>query len=156
MPWWIDTSRFVAWLYNINSVVYSFPDGKVLETSEDSTIQYPLLDGEHILLHDLRQTHKGWWIKRRSAPQDAPQKTLVNDSDIDNAEPSASMKYLLITAKDGKHWRISLPGGKRELLPSVLDKVDWMDFRFTSDDKAVVYCRKKWQTEIILIDNLFR
>jgi serine/threonine protein kinase/Tol biopolymer transport system component len=156
MPYWIDTSRFVAILFDGKSAVYSFPGGEILETSEDSTWQYPLHDRDLILVGDFRQTREGWWIKRRSAPQGAPQRQLVADSDIDNAEPSSSMKYLLVTGKEGKTWRISLPGGKREPLPSVLDKIDWMDFRYSSDDKAVVYCKKKWQTEIILIDNLFR
>jgi Tol biopolymer transport system component len=157
-PCWIDTSRFMSYSMNYRdkSVVYSFPSAEVLETSEDSTDQFPLPDGRHILVQDFHRAHRGWWLRRKSAPQAKMEEQRVPLAEGDKAEQSTSLKYLLVVDKDRKAWRISLLSGKRERLPSLVDDLDLTDFRFTYDDKTIV-CRKvQYRTENILLDNVFR
>ena len=155
-PRWIDTGRFVAWLPGGKSVLYSFPGGQPLEAFEDSTIQFPLLDGQHILVNDIRRAHQGWWLKKRKGFIDlAPEQQL--SSGVESAHLSSSLLYLLLADREGKAWRISLPGGKRERLPSILDHLrPGLDFQFSFDDASVVWTEVTQETNVVLIDNLMR
>jgi eukaryotic-like serine/threonine-protein kinase len=157
-PWWIDTSRFMSYPMNWRrkSVIYSFPDGKVFQTFEDSLNHFPLPDGRHILVHDYRRSHGGWWLEESSKPHPATAVQHIALAEGEKAEQSTSLKYLLVVDKDRKAWRISLPGGRRERLPGLVDDLDLTDFRFSYDDRTIVCRKMHYRTQNILIDNVFR
>jgi serine/threonine protein kinase/Tol biopolymer transport system component len=157
---WIDADRFVTITAppHTHSTLYSVKAGEPIQAAQDSTCQYPLRDGEHILLWDGRQGHAGFWIKTLGSRENGPPKEILSSEYCYRANPSASLRYLLYLKPVGELWRVSLPDGKRERLPAIFDNLNPAArvIQLSLDDKSVVYGKIHYDARLVLIENIFK
>jgi Tol biopolymer transport system component/predicted Ser/Thr protein kinase len=157
---WINDEELVSLTPSPHphSILYSVHKKEPVELSPDSTIHIPLHDGRHILVLDIRLGSRGWWLETTATPGSAVRKLLVPEQYFACSWPSASLRYLLSRQENEEEWRISLPDGKRERLPDILNGVDPMDgeMQMSYDDKEIVFLKGQIDARLVLIDNLFK
>jgi len=157
---WIDADTFVTMtgLPHMRGTLYSMRAGEPIEVAPDSTCQFPLRDGKHILLLDTRKGHEGWWIKTLGYGGNESPKEILSSEYWNHAVASASFRYLLYLKPDGTLWRVSLPDGRRERLPAIFDGIDPFarEIQLSFDDKSVVYGKTRYNARLVVIENLFK
>jgi serine/threonine protein kinase len=160
--WWIDAENFLTFtplffahthstLYNVNSRVPK-------EVSEDSTWQFPLHDGKHVLIGDLRKGKEGWWLKSRVTRQGEEPKQILSSEYLMGTWPTASLRYLLYQQSNGELWRMSLPNGKKEHVPDTFrgrNPLGGFEVQMSYDDKEAVFLKGRLDARLVLIENLF-
>jgi hypothetical protein len=156
--WWIDNSRFLSVLPlpSIRSALYSLPDLKLIETSSDSTWQFPLRDGKGTIVDDLRKGREGWWLISGERSHHTAPKQILSSEYTYSAWPSVSLRYLIYLKSNGEVWRIYLPDGKQERLPQIFDGLNpWAGYvQLSFDDKHAVFLKERFDSRLVLIDNL--
>jgi Tol biopolymer transport system component/predicted Ser/Thr protein kinase len=158
--WWIDNERLVSLtpLPHLHSTVYSVHDKEPVEVSQDSTFHIPLPDGRHALVSDMRTGSKGWWLVSAGLHESAAPRLLVPGQYVACSWPSVNLAYLLSRQDNEDVWRISLPEGKRERLPDILNGMDPGDgeIQMSYDNKQIVFLKGQIDARLVLIDNLFK
>ncbi len=156
--WWLDNDRIDLLLVQPmwKSKIYSLNQHKILETSQDSTLQFPLADGRYNLVFDSRPGTLGWWVVEKRH-ESASKGRVQIVTGWGPAFPSPSLHYLLYRDADGKNWKISLPDGKRERLPEFLDNLSpWnADYTLSWDDKQIIYVEQQQDVKLVLAENVF-
>jgi len=156
---WIDDERFVTntGLQHPYSTLYSVKASGPIEVAQDSTCQFPLRDGKHVLLWDLRQGHEGWWLETAGNGEQEALKQILSSEYVYYARASVSLRYLLYQEPSGELWRMSVPEGKRERLPAIFDQTNpfALGIQMSFDDKSVVYEKSRTDARLVLIENLF-
>jgi hypothetical protein len=128
------------------------------EVSEDSTWQFPLHDGKHVLIGDLRKGKEGWWLKSRVTRQGEEPKQILSSEYLMGTWPTASLRYLLYQQSNGELWRMSLPNGKKEHLPDTFrgrNPLGGFEVQMSYDDKEAVFLKGRLDARLVLIENLF-
>jgi Tol biopolymer transport system component/predicted Ser/Thr protein kinase len=156
---WIDAERFVTItaLPHSYSTLYTVKASEPIEAAQDSTRRFPLRDGKHVLLGDMRKGHEGWWLKSAGAGEEEVVRQVLASEYCDRACPSVSLRYLLYQEPSGELWRMSLPEGKRERMAATFDRINpnMGGIQLSFDDKSVVYGRGRLDARLVLIENLF-
>ena len=158
---WVSREKFVTLspLPHTHSTLYSLTTGEPIATSPDSTFRFPLPDGVHSVTWDLRTGHAGWWLETPGKGDDEAPKQILSSDYCFRAAVSGSLRYVVYEQPGGELWRVSLPDGKRERLPSVFDGINplmWSDIQFSLDDKSVVYGKTRLEAKLVLVENLFK
>jgi hypothetical protein len=69
---------------------------------------------------------------------------------------STSLRYIIYREKNGEVWRISLPDGKRQRLPEILNGINPLgNIKLSFDDKKIVFLKERLDTRLVLIENVF-
>jgi Tol biopolymer transport system component/predicted Ser/Thr protein kinase len=160
IPLWIDNEELSASFArpHPHSILYSIHRKEPIEVSQDSTLRFPLHDGRHILVCDIRAGRKGWWLEAAGSPESAGRKLLVSEQFHTSSWPSMSLRYLLSRQENEEVWRISLPDGRRERLPDILNGLDPNDgeIQLSYDDEQIVFLKGHIDARLVLIENLFK
>ncbi|MDZ7312658.1 MAG: hypothetical protein ONB45_15450, partial [candidate division KSB1 bacterium] len=155
---WINAEKFAAVVLDHppygHTSLYSIHSSEPIEVSPDSTIYLPLPDDRHIAIRDLRKGRRGWWIKDVKAGQREALKQILSSDYVFSSWPSVSLRYLLYQEANGEVWRISLPEGKRERLPDILNGINTIQTSF--DDKQLVFLKQRLDARLVLIENVFK
>lgn len=157
---WINAEKFVAVVpvhlpYGHTSL-YSIHSNEPIEVSPDSTFYFPLPDGKHIAISDLRKGRGGWWIKDVGAGPGETLGQILSSDYIASSWPGASLRYLLYQEANGEVWRVSLPEGKRERLPDILNGIHPRDIQLSFDDQQLVFLKQRLDARLVLIENVFK
>ena len=93
-----------------------------------------------------------------SNPRTKERKTSWICLALSDGKHSRGMKQRSSHQENEEVWRISLPDGKRERLPDILNGVDPADgeIQMSHDDKQIVFLRGQIDARLVLIDNLFK
>jgi hypothetical protein len=135
--------------------MYSAATLELIGESQDTTVQFPLKTGKHVLILDYRERHPGLFLK---GTVERTTKQLLSPEYLGRAWPSASMRYLLYMKSDQEVWRMSLPDGKTERMPEILNgcnPVYGAGFGLSLDDQKLVYLKERLDSRLMLIENLF-
>jgi Tol biopolymer transport system component/predicted Ser/Thr protein kinase len=156
---WIDGEKFVCCVApsRLHSTVYSIHDSQPLGVSEDTSWAFPLRDGRNSLIWDYRPGRRGWWLSTAGIGPGPERKQILSSDYLFSAWPSYSLRYLLYMKANGEGWRISLPDGKQQRLPGILDGLNpWAGrFQLSYDDKRIVLAKGRFDARLVLIENLF-
>jgi len=155
---WITADKFIAidWHQRKNSTLYSVHTKEPLEVSKDSTITYPLPGGKYIAVWDFRKGREGWWSKTVRIVQGVAPKQILSSEYLLSSMITASLRYIIYRETNGEVWRISLPGGKRERLPAILNGINPRgNIALSFDDKKLVFLKERLDTRLVLIENVF-
>ena len=158
---WINQEKFVVVNPHVLShpytALYSIYGSKPISVSADSTNEYPLPDGRHIAMSDSRKGREGWWIKTKEAtPGTAPVKILSSEY-LPYSITSASLRYILYLKPDGGVWRVSIPQGKHEKLPDILNGINpQRNIDMSFDDRQLVFTKGRLDARLVLIENVFK
>jgi eukaryotic-like serine/threonine-protein kinase len=159
MTFWIDAEKFVTFtgMPHPYSTLYSVKASEPIEVARDSTCQFPLPDGKHVLLLDIRKGHEGWWLRTAGKGENEALNQILPSGYWNHAYPSVSLRYLLYQEPSGELWRMSLPEGKRERLPAIFDRMNpfMSDIQLSFDDKNVAYQKSRLDARLVLIENPF-
>jgi len=157
--YWIDAEKIVVGSgpLQIHSCIYSVRDFRPIEVSEDSTMEFPLRDGKHRLIWDLRTSRRGWWLTTRGVTPTAERRPILPSEYLFSAWPSVDLRYLFIRKGNGEVWRMVLPDGKQQRLPAILDGLNPWDapFQLSYDDTRIVFAKGRLDARLVLIENLF-
>ncbi len=155
---WIDSTRIAALdlLPFQRTTLYSLHDLKPTE-SMDSVFFFPLHERGYTLVSDFRMGHRGWWLTKTLPGKPVEAKELLSSDLLTSAWPSLNLRYLLIRQLNGEFWRISLPEGKRERLPRVLDNTNpWGGYiQLSFDGTKWSYLRSRIDARLVLMENVF-
>jgi serine/threonine protein kinase len=153
---WIDAERFVVTHITWHSSLYSIHPLALIEDYEHRTWQFPLPDKRHILVGDMRKDRWGWWLKTVGSRGDP--KILLPAERFAYAYPSVSLRYLLYLNEKNEAWRMALPDGRRERLPKILDGINpyAAEFQTSWDDEQVVFTKRRLDSRVVLVENLFK
>jgi len=154
---WINQEKFVVVnphaLSHPYTALYSIYSPEPISVSADSTNEYPLPDGRHIVMSDSRKGREGWWIKTEEAE---PIKILPLEY-LDYSITSASLRYILYLKPDGEVWRVSIPQGKHEKLPDILNGINpQRNIDMSFDDRQLVFTKGRLDARLVLIENVFK
>jgi len=157
---WLDAGRlYVTEPDQSRSIVYSVPGLQQIAVTPDSTsVEYPLADGKHTVFHDMRKGREGMWLKDAGEGQSGTFKRILSPADAHGSiQLSSSRRYILYQAPDGELWRMSVPEGRREKLPDLFKGLNPLtSIRMSPDDKQVVFLKERWDSRIVLIENVFK
>jgi hypothetical protein len=140
-----------------HTTLYSVHTNEPIQVGEDSAWQFPVGDGNQVLLMDFRIGREGWWLKSAGEAPGATQKQILSSEYLYDAWPSVSFRYLLYREKNGELWRISIPEGKRERLPDIFkgQNPGRANIQMSYDDKQVIFLRGRLDARLVLIENVF-
>jgi Tol biopolymer transport system component/predicted Ser/Thr protein kinase len=157
--WWISTDKFVTMTLppQGHTTLYSVHTNEPIQVGEDSAWQFPVGDGNQVLLMDFRIGREGWWLKSAGEAPGATQKQILSSEYLYDAWPSVSFRYLLYREKNGELWRIRIPEGKRERLPDIFkgQNPGRANIQMSYDDKQVIFLRGRLDARLVLIENVF-
>jgi dipeptidyl aminopeptidase/acylaminoacyl peptidase len=141
-----------------HTTLYSIHSREPIEASKDSTREYPLRDGRSVVVADYRKGREGWWIETRGAGQGSAPKQILSSACLLTSFLSANLRYIIYAEASGEVWRISIPEGKRERLPDILNGINpgSGDIQMSHDDKQLVFAREQLDSRLVLIENVFR
>jgi hypothetical protein len=155
LAWWLDADKFMVLAPDPIFRIYSAATLESIGESQDTTIQFPLKTGKHVLILDYRERNPGLWLK---GTVDQTTKQLLSPEYLGRAWPSASMRYLLYMKTNQEVWRMSLPDGKTERMPEILNgcnPVYGAGFGMSLNDQKLVYLKERLDSRLMLIENLF-
>jgi len=158
---WINKENFVVVnphaLSHPYTALYSIYSTEPITISADSTNEYPLPDGRHIVMSDSRKGREGWWLKTKEAASGtAPVKILPLEY-LPYSITSASLRYILYLKSDGEVWRVSIPQGKHEKLPDILNGINpQLNIDMSFDDRQLVFTKGRPDVRLVLIENVFK
>jgi Tol biopolymer transport system component len=156
---WVDAEKFVVipWMPGTSSTLYSVHKSEPIDVSEDSTWQLPLHDGKYVLVRDMRKGNEGWWLKTLQSGQDVEGKQILPSENLWSAWPSVSFRYLLYRQANKEVWRVSIPEGKRERLPEILNGVNpyFGNIQMSFDDQQLLYMKGRIDARLVLVENVF-
>jgi hypothetical protein len=70
---------------------------------------------------------------------------------------SASLRYILYLKPDGGVWRVSIPQGKHEKLPDILNGINpQRNIDMSFDDRQLVFTKGRLDARLVLIENVFK
>ncbi len=160
--WWIDKEKLVTIfppiLPHAHSVLYSLNSNAPIEVSEDSTYQFPLRNGRQIAVCDLRSGRDGWWIKTVDKGKIIATKQILSAEYSSNSFPGVGLRNIIYKRENGEIWRVSLPDGRHEKLPSILNGINPYrgNIQVSFDDKHLVFLKERLDARLVLIENLFK
>jgi WD40 repeat protein len=160
--WWIDAEKLITIIPGIfphaHTILYSIHSDIPIEISEDSTNQFPLHDGKHIAVWDFRSGREGWWLKTVGMGTNIPAKRILPGEYLTSSFPTISLHYLLYIKTNGEVWRVSLPDGKHEKLPDILNGINpfTRNIQLSFDDQKLVYLKEHLDSRLVLIENVFK
>jgi Tol biopolymer transport system component len=160
LAWWINDEVLacITPLPYPHSIVYSIQKREPIKVGPDSILYIPLRDGRYALEGTVREGSMGWWLVSAVSSESAAPKLLVPREYVTCSWPSASLRYLLSRQENEEVWRISLPDGKRERLPEILNGLDPADgeIQMSYDDTQIVFLKGQIDARLVLIENLFK
>jgi hypothetical protein len=158
VAWWTDAERLVIRhpRSQLRTSLYSIHRSEPLEVSEDSTMQFHLPDGSHLLVGDFRMGREGWWLTSTVAGQNAERKQILPSEMAYTAWPTFDFRHLLYRMPNQELWRISLPEGKRERLPALFDGRNpfYGQISFSRDNKQALFIKGRYDSRLVLIENV--
>jgi TolB protein len=155
---WINAEKFVtiARQPHTHTTLYSVHSSEPIEASEDSTRQFPLPDGKYIAIWDIRKGREGWWLKAAGVGQTTAPKQILSSEYMSSSFVSVSLRYIMYREANGEMWRVSIPEGKRERLPEILNGINPQGhIQMSFDDKQLVYLKSRVDARLVLIENVF-
>jgi hypothetical protein len=154
---WIDSRTVAIANSDVRASLYSIEKREVLEVFPDSTWQFPLQKDKHRFIRDSRKGREGWWLEKRDAGKSVSLKQILPSEYLSSAWLTANLKYLLYLRQDRQVWRISLPDGKRERFPQIFDGLSpyYGFIQLSYDNKQVVHLKGRYDSKLVLIENLF-
>ena len=155
---WINAEKFGTfdWLRKMNSTLHSVHTNEPIEVSEDSTIIFPLPDDKHTAVWDFRKGHEGWWLRSVAQGQGKARKQLLSSECLFSSIITVSLRFIMYRQTNGEVWRISLPDGKRQQLPSILNGINPRgNIAMSFDDKRLVFLKERLDSRLVLIENVF-
>ena len=146
----------------LRSTLVSARDGSLLNTSADSTSEYPMREG-NFLVSDARKGREGWWV-RAAAPARGRvvARTFVAPRSVNAVAVARDASYLLCVPEVGRIERIHIPSGRRErlpwtfpgLTPSPSTGLSGPGLRVAADGDNFVYLRPVVSSKLVLIEHL--
>jgi dipeptidyl aminopeptidase/acylaminoacyl peptidase len=156
---WVDAEKFVVipWQTSTNSILYSVNKSELIKVSEDFTWQLPLCDGKYVLVRDWRKGKEGWWLETPQKGQGAARKQILSSEYLWSSWPSVSFRYLLYRQANKEVWRVSIPEGKLERLPEILNGINpyFGQIQLSFDDQQLLYLKSRVDARLVLIENVF-
>jgi len=157
---WISAEKLVTFtpgvLRHSHTTLYSIHRSEPIEVSADSILQFPLPDGKYVAVRDLRKGRGGWWLKTVGMGQGEAMKQILSPEYSSSFWPSVSLHYVIYRQPNGEVWRISIPEGKRERLPAILNGISPLaTIQMSFDDKQLVFLKERLDTRLVLIENVF-
>lgn len=156
---WINAEKFVTVFPQPNTpnTWYSVHSSEPIGVSEDSTHQFSLRDGKYIAVKDFRKGREGWWLKSVGTGEGAPPKQILSAEYMTSSFPSVSLRYIMYRQANGEVWRVSLPQGKRERLPDIMNGINPYggNIQMSLDDKQLVFLKERIEARLVLIENVF-
>jgi len=157
---WINEEEFVVFYPLVfphpHTVLYSIHSSEAIHVSEDSTNEYPLRDGRHMVVTDMRKGREGWWLKTMGTKQGTAPRQILPSESLLLSYPSVSLRYILYLQPGGEVWRISIPKGIRERLPGFLRGIYPPDIQMSFDDRQLVFLKQRFDSRLVLIENVFQ
>ena len=87
---------------------------------------------------------------------DGALKQVLSSEYFSSSFTSASLRYIMYRETNGEVWRVSVPEGKRERLPSILNGINPQGrIEMSLDDKRLVFLKERLDSRLVLIENLF-
>ena len=154
---WINGEKFVVVAPPpFHTTLFSIHSSEPIEVSTDSTNQFPLPDGKHIAVRDFRIGREGWYLKTVGTGKPLEQKQILSSEHSSSSFPSVSLRYIMYRQPNGEVWRISIPEGKRERLPEILNGISpQSNIQMSFDDKQVIFLKERLDSRLVLIENVF-
>jgi len=158
---WINEEEFVTItpydLPHPHTALYSINRNGPISVSEDSTNEYPLRDGKHIVVRDLRKGREGWWLKTVGTGQSVAPEQILSSKYLFYSYPSISLRYILYRKENGEVWRVSTADGKQERLPDILNGINpRLNIQMSFDDRQLVFLKGRLDSRLVLIENVFK
>lgn len=83
-------------------------------------------------------------------------KQILSSEYMSSSFTSVSLRYIMYRQANGEVWRISLPDGKRERLPDILNGINPQgNIQMSFDDKQLVFLKERLDSRLVLIENVF-
>jgi hypothetical protein len=157
---WVGTEKIVVipWGSSSNSILYSIHNSQPIEVGKDSLWQLPLHDDKYFLIHDMRKGNEGWWLETPQAGHGAKKEQILSSEYLFAAWPSVSFKYLLYRQPNKEVWRVSIPEGKRERMPEILNGINpyFGSIQLSFDDQQILFLKYRLDAKLVLIENVFK
>jgi serine/threonine protein kinase len=158
---WINEEEFVTItpydLPHPHTALYSIRNSEPIKVSEDSTNEFPLRDGKHLVVRDLRKGREGWWLKTMRPEQSAAPEQILSSKYLFYSYPSISLRYILYQQENGEVWRVSVLDGKKERMPDFLNGINpRLNIQMSYDDKELVFLKGRLDSRLVLIENVFK
>jgi len=166
-PWlWID-SRTLAIVRGTRVWALDILTNEERPFFEDSTYAFPVAGGRYICYRDLRSGKQGSWIVPsgdQTGPQSAKRSLIFSASEPYGISVSNDRSYLLLWGDAGVAWKLLLPSGKRERVPSTfpgLRRGYTMEgiismVSVSYNGKELLYVQRHLDAKLVMIDNLFK
>ncbi len=156
---WIDAEKFVSVFPQPNTPTawYSVHSSEPTGVGEDSTHEFSLRDGKYIAVKDFRKGREGWWLKSVGTGEGAPPKQILSAEYMTSSFPSVSLRYIMYRQPNGEVWRVSLPEGKRERLPDILNGINPYggNIQMSFDHEQLVFLKERLEARLVLVENVF-
>jgi len=157
--WWLDSTRLQV-IKNDEFYVASADGDQLTKVYEDSTHAFFTPGGKYILYHDyhLGKDTTVWWIVDGKKPRDVQKKTArMLPWHSRQIIFSGDGKILYSFRGVGEIWRIILPDGKEERIPVDFSGVTLrFDFSPSWNGKEILIVKRRSESKIVMIENLFK
>jgi Tol biopolymer transport system component/predicted Ser/Thr protein kinase len=157
---WVDAEKFVVipWQPSTFSTLYSIHESAPIEVSIDSTWQFPLPDGKYVMVRDMRKGNEGWWLETLQKKQGIARKQVLSSEYLWSSWPSVSFRYLLYRQSNKEVWRVSIPDGKQQKLPEILNGINpyFGQIQLSFNDQKLLFLKRRLDAKLVLIQNVFK
>ncbi len=160
---WVDEKTFISYRFDStrSNWLNSIEVGEPKKFFEDSTYACPLQGGKYIGYYDIRSGRRGVWICTAPGVKDpslpSPKK-LVQGFVYGDFDKSGRFAYCVRNA--GELRRISIPSGKEEIIrrvfPGLNPDFEHSTFDISYDGKEIVYTDARYNSKLVMIENVFR
>ena len=155
---WIDEKKFLSFDDSSQSTWLNTINGEPRKFFDDSTWAIPLQGGKYIGYGDRRSGRQGLWICAASGVKDPELPSPRMLSSVEYGEFDKSGKFFYYVKNAGELRRISIPSGKEEVIrgvfPGINPSLSWLDISY--DGKEIVYTDTRFNSKLIMIENLFK
>ena len=163
---WVDEKTFISirdddstqstWINNIEG-------GEPRKFFEDSTLAYPLQGGKYVGYGDGRSGRQGYWISAAPGMKDPVlpyPKKMLDFQTAEYGEFDKSGKFFYYVKNASELRRISIPSGKEEIIRRVFPGLNpsfyHSSFDISYDGKEIVYTDSRYNSKLIMIENVFK
>ncbi len=155
---WFDNTRIQV-IHNKIVYLVALDGSQQTKVYDDSTTAFFILGGKYILYNDRHKGKDlGVWIVDGMKPRDVQRKTArLLPWNSRNIVVSGDGKTLYSHRGIGEFWRMQLPNGSEERIKSDFLGVEMSaDFSPSWDGKEMLIVKRKYESKIIMIENLFK
>ncbi|MDI6767960.1 MAG: hypothetical protein QME52_14160, partial [Bacteroidota bacterium] len=163
---WINEREFIYSRFGDSTYstwINSIEGGEPRKFFEDSTLAYPLQGGKYVGYSDGRMGRRGYWISAAPGIKDPVlphPKKILDYQTTDYGEFDKSGKFFYYVKNAGELCRISIPSGKEEVIRGVFPGLNpafyHSSFDISYDGKEIVYTDSRFNSKLIMIENLFK